>query len=113
MVGLTLWTTASCKCRRSGGTNCATANGECSILYDKDTDTIISQLGWPPEKYERTYKLNNTIMSALTELFVKIFTAIRHATAPALKMMFAKRTLETNEILKERAMTLLSILCKT
>lgn len=48
---LALWSaTVHCQsCRRAGGTNCATANGHCSLVYNKKTDAI-SSLTWPPEK---------------------------------------------------------------
>ena len=36
-------------CRRADGTDCATANDECTTLFNRTTGDPISQLGFPSE----------------------------------------------------------------
>ena len=48
-----LWNSAQCLCSRSAppGTDCSTANGECSLLYDKDDPNAYpTQIPYPPAK---------------------------------------------------------------
>lgn len=53
LILFSLWSITQCQCIRSGP-DCATANEQCSLLYNETTGAV-SQIGWPAAKLVTLY----------------------------------------------------------